>query len=125
MDSRWIQEALTQIGVDYKTDFPLSHASSFRIGGHAAIAAFPDSSESMCRVLDLLGHTRSKYTVMGRGSNVLFADDFYDGVLVFTSHLKQIVYFKSKLYYNQYIPYRMRRLQDGCRNCHLKYNDVF
>ncbi len=91
MDSRWIQEALTQIGVDYKTDFPLSHASSFRIGGHAAIAAFPDSSESMCRVLDLLGHTRIKYTVMGRGSNVLFADDFYDGVLVFTSHLKQIV----------------------------------
>ena len=62
--------------------------TSFRIGGPCDIALFPHDRESFCAVLRYLNKHSLKHIVIGNGSNVLFADEGYRGIVVFTTKMK-------------------------------------
>lgn len=65
---------------------PMNKYTTFKTGGIAAGAVFPTDTESMRRTLEILNGT--KYSVLGNGSNVIFTDGKYDGVVVFTLNMK-------------------------------------
>lgn len=56
--------------------------SSFRCGGRAALLAEPGSEEQLLFALGLLRDAGAEYMLLGNGSNVLFSDKGYDGVVV-------------------------------------------
>lgn len=62
--------------------------TSFRIGGPADIALFPLDSDAFCKLLVFICESDYKHIVIGNGSNVLFADAGYRGIVIFTSKMK-------------------------------------
>lgn len=64
--------------------------STFRIGGVAALAVFPCDREQMIGTLSLLKGQGLPFEILGNGSNVLFAFDRYEGVLVFTDRMDAV-----------------------------------
>jgi len=73
--------------MEYKTDRTLSELTSFKIGGPADIVISPLSVQSFCDVLDFVCEREIKHTILGKGSNVLFADAGYRGAVILTSGL--------------------------------------
>lgn len=75
--------------IPVKSDLPLCEYSTFRIGGKADLVLFPTTTEQFTLQLAMLAQSGLKYKVVGNGSNVLFSDAGYRGVLVFTTEMKQ------------------------------------
>ena len=55
-------------------DFPLAKLTSFRIGGPAALAAFPKSEEELSQLLKLCAEQGVEPVILGAGTNVLAPD---------------------------------------------------
>lgn len=63
---------------------PLSAHCTFKIGGPADVFARPETEEQLCRVIALCKACGVKYYLLGNGSNILFEDGGYRGVVVDT-----------------------------------------
>lgn len=86
-----LRQFLASLGVESKTEYPLSKHSSFRIGGPAALACFPKNREEMLAVLQAVSAHGIRSLVVGNASNVVFDDDGFDGLVVCTGNFKEIV----------------------------------
>ena len=75
------------VGVEYKVNELLSLRSSFKIGGPASLMVFPRTKDEMIMVLDAAIKHNVRFTVVGNGSNILFDDAGYDGVVISTIHM--------------------------------------
>ncbi|MBO5842436.1 MAG: UDP-N-acetylmuramate dehydrogenase [Clostridia bacterium] len=84
--------------IPVKSDLPLCEYSTFRIGGKADFALFPTTVEQFSLQLAMLAQSGLQYKVIGNGSNVLFSDAGYRGVMVFTTEMKQYRFDKDTLY---------------------------
>ena len=84
--------------IPVKADLPLCDYSTFRIGGKTDLALFPTTVEQFSLQLAMLSQSGLKYKVIGNGSNVLFSDAGFRGVMVFTTELKQYRFDKETLY---------------------------
>lgn len=78
--------------IEYKKDFPLSKACSFKIGGKADYVAYPKSVKAFCALTSVLSSNGIYHTVIGKGTNVLFSDKGFRGVVVFTTLLDNVVF---------------------------------
>ena len=84
--------------IPVKHDLPLCDYSTFRIGGKTDIALFPTTVEQLSLQLSMLAQSGLKYKVVGNGSNVLFSDAGFRGVMVFTTEMKQYRFDAQTLY---------------------------
>lgn len=89
-----LHEAFRENGVICKWDEPMSAHTSFRIGGRAALCVFPSGRNQLITVLSLWRELGDgcPLCVLGRGTNVLFADQGFYGLAVITTHAKRVVY---------------------------------
>ena len=85
-----LMKEIYTLGVEWEQNCPLSKHSSFRIGGAADVALFPKSSDELCKTLSLLREEEMPVLVIGNGSNVVFSDAGYRGVVVFTGKCRNI-----------------------------------
>ena len=85
-----IERLLCERKIEYKTNILLSNCSSFKIGGECKIGVFPKNREELSFAIKSARELSLKYTVVGRGSNILFSDEGYDGVIIFTSKMNNI-----------------------------------
>lgn len=85
-----LRELLTGAGVRVKTEYPLSRHASFRIGGRAALAVFPETEEQMLSTLQILTANDARFAVIGNASNVVFDDGGYNGAVVFTTVWREL-----------------------------------
>ena len=74
--------------VEYKRNVSLSSYSFVRIGGDASIVCFPNSETKLVQLLRFLKDIKIEYKMLGRMSNVLPSDNYYDGVIIKTDRLK-------------------------------------
>lgn len=65
-----------------KQNEPLSHHTSYRIGGNAALFAAVHSHTALVRVLEVLAQERVDWVLLGKGSNVLVSDAGYNGCVI-------------------------------------------
>ena len=65
-----------------RQDEPMSKHSSFRIGGPADAVVTVCSEEELSKLLKLLHAEDARYMLIGNGSDLLFADEGYRGVIV-------------------------------------------
>lgn len=73
-------------GIDFKVSDPLSKYSSLRIGGDGDLIAFPDS-QNISPLLSLINHLQVRCLVIGGGTNILFPDQGFKGVVVCTKRI--------------------------------------
>ena len=83
-------ELMSDLKIEYKPDYALSQISSFRIGGPADVAIFPKNELELCRLITELKKRAVRFDVIGKASNILFADEGYRGALIFTKNMNQM-----------------------------------
>lgn len=69
---------------------PLSRLTTYRVGGNAKVVVYPRNTKSLISIIKLLKSEKKKYMILGKGSNVLFSDKEYDGVIIILDHLDKV-----------------------------------
>ena len=87
---RALEAGLSENGIEYDKDLPLSSCSTFRIGGPADIAVSPRTAEELALAVRLAKSAGLPFHVAGNGSNMLYDDEGFRGVLVQTQKLRGI-----------------------------------
>ena len=87
---RFLDEMQADGKLEYSIDSPLAPYSTFRIGGPADLIVFPYTKEALIGLLAELNAKHIRHDVFGNGSNVLFADEGYRGVVIVTTKMNQI-----------------------------------
>ena len=85
---------LGELSIPYAENDPLSRRTSFRIGGPAALTVTPRNRAELIALLDLCREQAGGCPVLllGRGSNVLFSDEGYAGVVIRTTEVRRVVF---------------------------------
>ena len=60
----------------------MSKYTTFRAGGNAALLIQPNCMVELFSAVNILGREKVPYMIMGNGSNLLFKDEGYDGVVI-------------------------------------------
>ncbi len=69
-------------GISVLTDEPMSLHTTFKIGGPAEYFITPRSEEALLYALSRLKEENVRTVVLGKGSNVLFADEGFHGAVI-------------------------------------------
>lgn len=64
------------------TDVPMSHYTTFRVGGNAAYFVNVKSEDILIKLIRMLQEEGMGYYLLGNGSNLLVSDQGYDGVMI-------------------------------------------
>ncbi len=72
-------------GIPARPHAPLSACTTFRIGGPAGLLCEPESESQLIALLGEIRRLGVRCYLLGNGSNVLFADEGFDGVVVRTA----------------------------------------
>jgi UDP-N-acetylmuramate dehydrogenase len=71
-----------ECGDRVRTSFPLAPLTTFRIGGPAALYLEPERDRDLVAAGEAVRETRIPFVVVGKGSNVLVADEGFHGLVL-------------------------------------------
>lgn len=84
------KETLTQPRYIVLENEPMSAHTSFKIGGPAKLFVSPADSDALCELIKKCREFDIPTVYFGNGSNILFDDYGFDGVVISTSRLTEI-----------------------------------
>lgn len=68
----------------------LSNYTTYRVGGKVRAICYPKGEEELIKLVTFLKEKNIKYIVLGNGSNVLFSDQLYDGIIIKLDNFNKI-----------------------------------
>ena len=74
----------------YKTDVLLRNYTTYRVGGKASLMVFPKNVDKLIMLIKQLKEGNITYKVLGLGSNVIFNDSDYNGVIIRLDNFNEI-----------------------------------
>lgn len=95
MEKKIIESFCKRKSITLKSDVALAKLTTFRIGGNAKYVAYPDSERKLIKLLNYIRKNGFRYYVLGMGSNVLASDKGFDGIVVVTTRIKSVFYFRG------------------------------
>lgn len=66
----------------YKTDELLSKYTTYKVGGVCRVIVYPKNEEKLISLLKYLNKNNILYKVIGNGSNLIFSDKEFEGVII-------------------------------------------
>jgi len=69
------------IGEVYE-NIDLKKYNTYRVSGNALGIVIPDDENGLIKLLKFLKKKKVKYKILGNGSNLIFSNDAYDGILI-------------------------------------------
>lgn len=60
----------------------LKKYTTYKVGGVAKVLVYPKDEKKLISLIKKLRDEKIKYKILGYGSNLIFSDDLYDGVLI-------------------------------------------
>ncbi len=85
--------------IQFLQDESLKKHITFKVGGEAKFVAMPQTKHQAAKLLKFLKENNIKYYIIGRGSNVIFRDEGFDGVIIKTSNMQNIEFIgEDKVY---------------------------
>lgn len=76
---QWLKE--NNVGKVFR-NVQLKKYTTYRVGGICRYMIFPNNTKELIRLLKVLKEYQIKYKILGNGSNTLFSDDVYEGVII-------------------------------------------
>ncbi len=73
----------------------LSNYTTYKVGGPAKLIVYPKNREKLVLLLKELKNKKIKYMILGNGSNTLFSDKEYDGVIIKLDCLDKVTYYRN------------------------------
>lgn len=81
------KQKLQQAGIPFRENEPLAAHCTFKIGGPAQLFVQPQTEQQLCSAAALCKKQAVRYYLLGNGSNILFADEGFAGVVIDISAL--------------------------------------
>ena len=81
------KQKLQQAGIPFRENEPLAAHCTFKIGGPAQLFVQPQTEQQLCSAVALCKEQAVRYYLLGNGSNILFADEGFAGVVIDISAL--------------------------------------
>lgn len=81
---------LKALNVPCREIVSLSNHTTMQVGGIAPVVAYVRSAEEMIIAIREAKNNGVRYTVIGNGSNVIFSDDGFEGLVIVTTDMKKI-----------------------------------
>ncbi len=78
-------------------DASLKEYTTYKIGGIAKAIIYPKNIDCLVTLIKKLKVNKIKYMILGNGSNVLFSDEVYDGVIIKLDQLNHIEFKGNKV----------------------------
>lgn len=75
-------EEVRSLGAEVVVDAPFGALTTYRVGGRAAALVESTDLETLCEVARIAGRRDVPVLVLGRGSNLLVADEGFDGAVL-------------------------------------------
>ena len=72
------------------TDVSLKNYTTYKVGGICKIMVFPKNIDSLVILIKKLKEEKIKFMVLGKGSNTLFSDKVYEGIIIKLDELNHI-----------------------------------
>ncbi len=85
-------QSLEREGVPFRVRESMRRHTTFAIGGDAALYAMPQREEELTACVRLARCEGLPYMILGRGSNVLFGDGAYPGMVIATAALHEVTH---------------------------------
>ncbi|MCH5207958.1 MAG: UDP-N-acetylmuramate dehydrogenase [Oscillospiraceae bacterium] len=82
MDYSLIEAICTECGTAFEHNALLKHYCSMKIGGACDILVKPGSEDVLCELLSLCKSESIPFFILGKGTNVLFSDNGFRGVII-------------------------------------------
>ena len=82
------KQKLQAAAIPFRENEPLAAHCTFKIGGPAQLFVMPENEQQLCSAVALCKEQAVRYYLLGNGSNILFEDAGYRGVVVDTTALK-------------------------------------
>lgn len=76
---------------DIKINEPLASKTTFKIGGNAALFVAPQNYYSFQIILNIANFYHEKFFILGGGSNLVFDDNGFDGLIISTQEFNDIL----------------------------------
>ena len=86
-----LKQLLIAADIAYKENEPLAAHCTFKIGGPARLFVQPVDRAQLCRAVALCKAQGVRYYLLGNGSNILFADEGYNGAVLAISSMQDAV----------------------------------
>ena len=83
IDYTALAQQFESAGIEVRGNEPLARYTTFQIGGPAKLFCVPHNLEQLAQAYKICRASGSKTYLLGKGSNTLFADEGFDGVVVF------------------------------------------
>ena len=85
-----IKTFLDKNNIDAHFDESMKKHTTFKVGGNAMCIAMPDSIEKTAKLIEFLKNNNIESYYLGNGSNVIFNDNGFSGVIVKSLNLNNI-----------------------------------
>ena len=69
--------------MEFESNRFIKELTTFKIGGRAKIVAFPETEEDVHEAMDRAESQGLPWVIMGKGSNILFGDEDYEGMVIY------------------------------------------
>ena len=70
----------------------ISNYTTYKVGGKVRAIVYPKNKEELCELIKFLKEKNVKYFTLGNGSNVLFSDNLYDGIIIKLDYFNSVEY---------------------------------
>lgn len=87
-----INEIMTKKIGDIIVDAPLAKYTTYRVGGTCKLLVYPKNLKKLIELMEIIDREQIKYFILGNGSNVLFSDDVYEGIIIKLDNFSNIEY---------------------------------
>lgn len=102
------------------TNKALKDYTTYKVGGMPICITIPDGINELIKLLKYLRRNNIKYMILGNGSNVIFNDSGYNGVIIKLDNFNDLKIHKNKVYVGA--GYMLNKL--AMRLCRLGYTGL-
>ncbi len=82
---------------DVEVNHSLAKYTTYKVGGKARAIVHPKNIDKLIELMEILGENDIKYFVLGNGSNVLFSDYDYEGVIIKLDNFDNIEFLDNEI----------------------------
>lgn len=92
MDYTFLKQSLQLAGIHFKENEPLAPKTTFKVGNTADLFIIPQTIEEFRSAYCAVKSLDADFFILGGGSNVVFPDNPYSGIIISTQALSNILY---------------------------------
>ena len=87
-----IKNFFDEENINYKKNPSLKKYNTYRVNATCSYLVFPKNIDELIKIIKELKKTKTKYFVLGNGSNIIFSKEYYDYVIIKLDNLNNIEY---------------------------------